>query len=312
MARTPAHDGIIVMGAPRSGTTLLRRILNAHPDIACPGETNLLGACGRFLRSETIAEGVDVGVLSGLQFAGFPEEVVLEKLRDFAFGFHREYARRQGKSRWASKTAFDVFYWDLIEKLCGEHAYFVCVQRHGLDVACSIKELCDTNGVYLSELHDYVVRHPRPLEAFSHAWVDISRATRDFVARHPDNALLIKYEDLTADPEAVTRTIADRVGVDWPSDWLQKVMEPPESMGLGDWKTYSKSRIDAESVGRWRGLSEHTISLMGRICNPMLEESGYAPVAVQEERSAQEARRRYELGLKVSSRLRKGTPGTGR
>lgn len=308
----PAHEGIIVMGAPRSGTTLLRRILNAHPDIACPGETNLLSACARFLHSETIAEGVDVGVLSGLQFAGFPEAEVLAKLRDFAFGFHREYAKRQGKSRWASKTAFDVFYWDLIEQLCGDDAYFVCVQRHGLDVACSIQELCETNGVYLSEVHAYIVKHPRPLEAFCHAWVDISRATRDFVARHPRNAILIRYEDLTADPEAVTRRIAEFVGVDCPPDWLPNVMKPPESMGLGDWKTYAKDSIDKGSVGRWQQLSEHTVSMMGRICNPMLEESGYAPVAVQEERSAQEARRRYELGLKVASRMRKGTPGPGR
>jgi LPS sulfotransferase NodH len=312
MAGAPAHDGIIVMGAPRSGTTLLRRILNAHPDIACPGETNLLSACARFLHSETIAEGVDVGVLSGLQFAGFPEAEVLAKLRDFAFGFHREYAKRQGKSRWASKTAFDVFYWDLIEKLCGDDAYFVCVQRHGLDVACSLKELCDTNGVYLSEVHAYVVKHSRPLEAFCHAWVDISQATRDFVARHPKNAILIRYEDLTADADGVMGKIADFVGVECPSDWLQNVMKPPDSMGLGDWKTYSKDTIDKGSVGRWQSLSEHTISTMGRIVNPMLEASGYAPVAVQEARSAQEARRRYELGLKVSSRMRKGTSDPGR
>src|SRR5262249_42673199 len=112
MAKRPAHDGIIVMGAPRSGTTLLRRILDAHPDIACPGETNLLAACARFLHSETIAEGVDIGVLAGLEFAGFAEDAVLEALREFAFGFHREYAKRQGKPRWACKTAFDVFYWD--------------------------------------------------------------------------------------------------------------------------------------------------------------------------------------------------------
>ncbi|MCA9663328.1 MAG: sulfotransferase, partial [Myxococcales bacterium] len=31
--------GIIVLGAPRSGTTLLRRLLDAHPNIACPPET---------------------------------------------------------------------------------------------------------------------------------------------------------------------------------------------------------------------------------------------------------------------------------
>jgi hypothetical protein len=305
MTGTPAHQGIIVMGAPRSGTTLLRRILDAHPDIACPGETNLLAACARFLRSETIAEGLDLGVLSGLAFAGFDEETVLRSLREFAFGFHREYAQRQGKRRWASKTAFDVFYWEQIEQLCGRDAYFLCLQRHGLDVACSLKDLCEANGTYLSELHEYVKRYPRPLEAFCHAWADVTLATHAFAQRHPANALLLKYEDLVTDPEATTKTIAEFVRVEWSPQWLDTVLQRPGSVGLGDWKTYAKGTIDTESIGRWRALSEHTISMMGAICNPVLEASGYPPVAVKAHRSPQEARRRYELGLRLGSRLRK-------
>jgi len=309
MADAAAFDGIIVMGAPRSGTTLVRRILDAHPDIACPGETNLFAACARFLHSETIAEGVDVGVLSGLEFAGFDEASVLRALRELAFGFHREYAKRQGKSRWASKTAFDAFYWDAIERLCGEHAYFVCVQRHGLDVACSLKELCDTNGVYLGELHDYIKRYPRPLEAFCHAWVDVNRSMRGFLERHPRNAMLLKYEDLTSDPESATKAVASFVGVDWSPEWIAGAMQASGGVGLGDWKTYGKDTIDREGVGRWRALSEYTVSRMGRICNPMLEASGYPPVEVKEERSTAEARRRYELGLKMRRRSGRGDQG---
>jgi len=56
------YDGIIVIGCPRSGTTLLRRLLDAHPNIAAPGETYLFTACARFLRSERAVDGMDVGV----------------------------------------------------------------------------------------------------------------------------------------------------------------------------------------------------------------------------------------------------------
>jgi protein-tyrosine sulfotransferase len=193
--------------------------------------------------------------------------------------------------------------------LCGDHAYFVCIQRHGLDVACSIQELCDANGTYLRELHAYVQRHPRPLEAFCHAWVDVNRAMYGFLERHPRNAMLVKYEDLTADPASASRAIADFVGVEWTPDWLAGAMAPAESVGLGDWKTYGKDAIDRDGVGRWRRLSEHTIGLLGRICNPMLEASGYPPVPVMEDRTAAEARRRYELGLRMRRRSTKGREG---
>lgn len=297
------HEGIIVLGSPRSGTTLLRRILNAHPDIACPGETNVFSGCGRFLESETVAEGVDIGVLSGLGFAGFDEKQVLTALREFAFSFHREHARKAGKPRWASKTAFDLFYVDAIEKLCGDHAHFICVQRHGLDVACSLKELCDTNGTYLRELHDYIKRFPAPLEAFCHVWVDLNKAMHAFIKRHPDNAFFLKYEDLVADPETTTKKMAEFIQVEWSADWISRAMQSSSNVGLGDWKTYNKDKIDAEGVGRWQKYSKHTISKMARICNPTLEASGYAPVQTEEDRSAEEARRRYELGLRIKSSL---------
>ena len=132
-----AHEGIVIIGCPRSGTTLVRRLLDAHSNISCPGETYLLTACARFLQGEQSVDGMEVGVLNGLAFAGFEREEVIRRLREFAFAFHREEADRKGKGRWAEKTAVDAFHLDEIRTLCGEHVHFVCVTRHGLDVAAS-------------------------------------------------------------------------------------------------------------------------------------------------------------------------------
>ena len=141
MPKSSQHAGIIILGHPRSGTTLLRRLLGRHPNIACPGETHILSACARFLHTEETADGVDLGVLAGLYYAGFSDEDVLTKLREFAFSFPQDYAKRESKTRWAEKTAFDSFYIDEIEKFCGNHAYFIGMVRHGLDVAVSTKEV---------------------------------------------------------------------------------------------------------------------------------------------------------------------------
>src|SRR3972149_7016175 len=111
------YEGIIVLGMPRSGTTLLRRLLNAHPNICCPPETNLLSAAARFLEEHRFSGGHSVGVANALAFSGYAEQEVDARLREFVFGFFREFSGREGKRRWAEKTAFDAFHLDEIEKL---------------------------------------------------------------------------------------------------------------------------------------------------------------------------------------------------
>lgn len=296
MARFPA-EGVLIIGAPRSGTTLLRRLFNAHPNIACPGETNVFTGCGRFLRSEHIAEGTGIGVLDGLGYAGFSKSEVLTRLREFAFSFHRDHAKQQGKPRWASKTAFDAFYLDEIEQLCGDQVQFVCLQRHGLDVACSIEELCQKNGVYLRELHEYIIRYPVMLEAFAHAWVDLTHRINAFVKRHPENALQVRYEDLTEQTGPTIGRIMEFLGEAWDPALIEQALESRSGLGLGDWKTYGRSAVDLSSVGRWKRLSRDTISRLGDICNPTLILCGYEPVEVEAERATDDTRRRYEVGL---------------
>ncbi|HYQ72621.1 MAG TPA: sulfotransferase [Gammaproteobacteria bacterium] len=291
------YEGIIIFGTPRSGTTLLRRLLDAHPNITCPPETCLFSACARFLHSERVADGLDFGVLTGLAFAGFEPEAVRDRLREFAFAFKREHAGRAGKARWAEKTAVDAFHVGKIEALCGDTVQYVCLVRHGLDVACSMRDLSDRGYTYLSELHEYVKRYPRPLEAFAHAWVDVNRALLDFVERHPDNSILLRYEELVADPQREMQRLLAFLGEPWTDELLHDGLENRHDAGLGDWKTYDRTGIDAASVGSWKSLPRPIVSTLGEICNPVLQACGYETVEVMKADSAENARRRYQLGL---------------
>ncbi len=214
------------------------------------------------------------------------------------------------KLRWAEKTAFDAFHLAEIEELCGDHAFFVCVQRHGLDVACSLVELCDKNGGYLPELHEYIKRYPQPLQAFAHAWVDLTTAIRTFAKRHPGNAILVRYEDMVREPETTLRSILEFVGEEWVSGLVRSGVKRQENLGLGDWKTYGKGSVQSTSVSRWKQLSRSTVSKLGEIVNPLLVECGYEPVPTEAASASDEvARRRYELGLSVNA-IKRGAADT--
>lgn len=294
--------GIVVLGTPRSGTTLLRRLLDAHPNIACPPETYVLSGAARFLHEESFAQGLKIGALFGLGYAGFEEGEVLTRLRRFAFGFFEEHAAKAGKARWAEKTAFDAFHVPAIRRLCAGHVKFICLHRHGLDVAASIAELADKTGGYVEELHRYITRYPQPLEAFGHAWVDAATAIED-LAQQEEDALSIRYEALTEDPEAVLRTVLEFVGEDWDDGLVERALGSSENVGFGDWKTYARAKVDAKSVARWKSLPRASQAMLAEVCNPTLERLGYEPVRTDDE-DDEDARRRYELGL-LLGRLKK-------
>jgi hypothetical protein len=294
-------QGIVILGMLRSGTTLMRRILDAHPAICCPPETNLLSAAARFLHEEAFAGGVTTGVLSGLGFAGIAEQVVIARLRELIFGFLQDICRQRRKKRWAEKTAFNIFHLDQIERLCLGPCRFLCLVRHPLDVVCSIKELTDKMEMYVAELHMYIRQYPAPLEAFAHAWVDMHARLRRFVTDHPDDCLLLKYEDLVRNPVEELQRVFDFLGepADVPAVLTQALHEM-EAIGLGDWKTYQHRAIHTASVGRWQRLMPSTLRRLVNILAAEMELADYPPIAVAQPPQAEGARRQYELGLLVT------------
>ena len=309
-----AAQGIVILGMPRSGTTLLRRLLDAHPAICCPPETNLLSAAARFLREEAFAGGVSIGVLSGLSFAGIAEQVVIARLRELVFGFLQDICRQSSKKRWAEKTAFNIFHLDQIEQLCSGSCRFLCLVRHPLDVVCSIKELTDKMEMYVAELHAYMRQYPAPLEAFAHAWVEMHARLRRFVRDHPDDCLMLKYEDLVHNPAEELQRVFDFLNepADVPAI-LSQALHGTEAIGLGDWKTYERRAIHTESVGRWRHLSPSTVNWLVNIIAAEMELAGYPPIATALSPEPEVARRQYELGLLVTHmRSERQEAGTAR
>lgn len=286
-------NGTIILGCPRSGTTLLRRLLNAHPDLSCPGETFLFRACSGFLESDDISIGFDYGASGALEGLGYERSDLEERLRIFVTQFYEELAQKEGKKHWIAKTAVDAFYMPTIEKLFAGHVKFIVILRHGLDVVCSMEEFSRDLESYITELHEYIVRYPRYYEAFAHAWADVTMDILDFADRYEDRCHVLKYEDLAAAPDDALAGIMYFLGIDAMQEKADKILGTKNIGGIGDWKSYKKSKVEQGSIGRWESqLSAATVELLAPVVKPALERAGYS---VPESGSDEDAKRRQEL-----------------
>lgn len=293
-----APEGIVILGCPRSGTTLLRRLLDAHPAIAAPGETYLLTAAARFLEGERMVDGLEVGVVNGLGFLGFSPDEVVGRLREFVFSFRREHAAREGKRLWLEKTAVDAFHLDTITRLCGDRVHYLCVVRHGLDVVCSMQDWVVKSQAYPAELHRFIRETPRPLEAFARAWVEATAAIVALAEGNGGHATLIRYEDLVADPDATMARVLADVGEGFDPAAIGQALANREAKGFSDWKTFSMAAIEAASIGRHRRqLSADTAGWLAGIVGPLLAHLGYEVPGAGPGRDAEALRRRYLAGL---------------
>jgi hypothetical protein len=185
------HAGpILIIGSARSGTTMLRLILDSHPRISCGEETHLLQtmepALGKHWRL--------------LDRYGFPREYWSTRLAAFYGDAMAEYAARRGKARWADKDPSNTLVLDFAGELFPD-AQYVHLIRDGHDVVASHRD----RWGYRSGAR-----------AARGAWRKYVEAARAFGARQPAGRYHeLRYEALVADPETELRALFDFLGEAW-------------------------------------------------------------------------------------------------
>ena len=199
------------------------------------------------------------------------------------------------------EDAIDIFHLEAIERVFGDHLQFICVHRHPLDVVVSVKEWCDKCEAYPPELHSYVARYPKPLEAFARAWVDRTEKLVDFSSRRPDRVVSVQYEELVHKPEQQLCRLLEFLEIETEPGIVESAFEKIPD-GFGDWKAYGSKEPKQDGIGRWRKLPTTTIQELGAIVNPMLELLGYKTIPTSAKITPEEARRRYHLGLRLQQK----------
>ena len=268
------------VGCGRSGTTLLRAMFNAHPEMAVPDEVAFIIRYSRPHRAVEYGwpRRFDAGRCADLIVAdssfrrwALTEPEARDALRDpppasFPAAIRRLYGRvaaLEGKSRYGDKTPMHVLHLHRLGRLFPE-ARFVHIVRDGRDVASSYA----TTAWGPQSVEESAVRWRR----------SVRRGLHDGRRLGPGRYREVRYEALVAEPESELRTLCRFLELDWDDAMLrypEKAAEvitatrfpdahqrllPPPTPGLRDWR---------------RDMARQDVVRFEAIAGSVLDELGY-------------------------------------
>lgn len=144
-----------IVGSARSGTTLLRLMLDAHSALSIPPETGFMVPVARIVAPAPHAQRLLVNTITqfppaapawadfGIDRNDFAEQISAIPAFNTSKGirrFYEMYASQHGKQRWGDKTPYYCRQLHLVERLLPE-AHFIHIIRDGRDVALSLRDL---------------------------------------------------------------------------------------------------------------------------------------------------------------------------
>jgi hypothetical protein len=283
-----------VVGSGRSGTTLLRLMLEQHPDLAIPPESYFPVSMRHREPRYRSSAGFDLDafvtdLLGNVRFQdwGLSESTVRSALHgvepiDWADAIRRTfalYAEKEGKPRYGDKTPWFIMRINELSELFPE-SRFVHLIRDGRDVALSLSE---------------VSWGPGGVEESARKWVrDMGRARRRASRLRPGTYMEARYEDLVVDPEPIVRRVAEFVDLPWNDAMLAYHEGAEERMSevirefrpLGGGIITAEERVrqhelvaqppSASRVGRWKAeMSPEQQEAFRSVAGKLLVELGY-------------------------------------
>jgi Sulfotransferase family len=287
---------LVVLGVSRSGTTLLRVILDRSPGIAIPDESFFVPLLarrhGRTVEAERFLD--DVARIPTIRAWGLRPEDVAPRIRPgMATGaaiaaIFEAYAELAGKPRWGDKTPMYMRHLGLLERLFPD-AQYVHLVRDGRDAALSFLEMPE--GTFTRTW-----AHPTTPAQFACLWakeVSDARALGRRVggARYHE----VRYEELVGDPEAVVAGICAFAGLSFESDMLAytdsvDVSEKPHQQRL--------LRAPTAGVRSWReDMAPDEVAAFEAVAGGVLRELGYAVTASRRTPRAAATRLSYDARL---------------
>lgn len=295
-------DPIFVVGYKRSGTTVLRLMLNRHPSIFIPEESGYFQRVPRKLRRQiAVPEEVDA-IVEQIPIDGYHKKIDWGYFKDLIrcnlpagprevlAGIYQACATANGKpgARWGDKKPQ---HWQFVYKLREwyPHSQFVHIVRDPRDTVASIIQYTQKNDVRLTQ-HEFVYRIPGLPAHIVLAW-HIAYAHRELVQQGTSlgskRYMSIKYEELVDESHLILPKVCAFLSIDGAeADALVNFQEDatrPDVMGRKDSQSphmqETKKELNKSRIGRYKSILDvKQVQEIEYVCGKMMKHMGYEEV----------------------------------
>jgi tetratricopeptide (TPR) repeat protein len=243
MARAPelgSSDAtpVLILGMPRSGTTLVEQIVSMHSEVGAGGELHFWNQRGaEWHRSYLDGDTAAGDAATGNEAAFVLSEFLAKAAADY-LGLLRAIAPTA--ARVTDKMPFN-FLWAGLIHLAFPNALIIHCRRAAIDTALSIHQTHFRPGLAFPTGGAELVAYFHDYQRLIDHWRSVLPA---------DRFLDVDYEDLTRAPEPVIRRIIVACGLAWDDACLRPESNPRAVDTPSKWQ--ARQPIYRTSVARWR------------------------------------------------------------
>jgi hypothetical protein len=260
-------DPVFIIGSPRSGTTMLGQALAEHSELWTSGESYMLFHLFKEGWAEQAFErSMEVPGPRWLRVEGVDEQ---EFLVHVGMGLNALYTSRSGGLRWVDHTPLYTMVAATLAKLF-PGARFIHILRDGRDVVNSMVHFAKAASD--AETGDFVQRTvawSHDMKSACEAWREHVEIGTAFCRANPERAILVRYEDLVAEPPLAFARIHRFLGIADEQGPSLVIASPRVNSSFG-----KGPRPSAEEVSE--GWSDESRRLFAKIAGAAMVEHGYA------------------------------------
>jgi len=236
---------VLLVGAPRSGTTMLERVLASHAMIQGGPEPHILTPLAHLGIWSNVQKAPYDHIVAALGQKDFVQQLPAKEedywaaCRAYCEVLYGKYLERTGKSICLDKTPEYATVLPFIEKVLPQ-AKYVVLTRHPVAVFTSFANSFFGGDFAIANTHDPLM--DRYVPALAH-----------FIRRGGVERIHVRYEDFVSDPEGVVERIYRYIGIPHDPSTLDYARESNgRTGGLGDpIGVQQHSRPSTESLTKW-------------------------------------------------------------